>query len=267
MSYNRVWPLLLSTLWLQSGCDWRLPTPKPRSVTALVVVLDQSTSTQVESRCAELSARLASIGPSLRTVDLLVLGTGDVTRTSGEPIAFVPWRRLTNETRLYEAPSRVAKRRQAELLDIEQLCEKALHPLDTSPIYRALYRASAALDAHCAECAAAHERCDRRMVAVHSDMVENAEEAIVRRIKVVGRNLKGGRRPSRAPADLPRLKAEVDWQICGVADHARSPGEVVIPPGVLESVWRDALGVETLVFGACPGVKQVSAPQPSGGAR
>ena len=221
-------------------------TSQSRPVTATVEVADLSTSF-VEDPCGGVAAGVRHVLTlrGVRRLDVLVLGTGDAA-TALEPVVLVPWKRWESSGALFERPGRSQAAREAWVGSIDRVCRTAARKTTLSPIYTAVRRGAESLRAHCAELERRGERCDRQLMYVHSDMRENANEKISRRLAA------GTVRAP--PVDLPRIAAsDLELHICGVSQTHAGRGDTVVTPDALSVVWSEVLGSPNLQFeAACP---------------
>jgi len=234
------------------------PTREAKPVAAIAVVVDLSPSTVGDQRCDELAARVRRTlsVPGVKRLDVMAIGTGEG-GTGLEPIVLVPWTRFEPNGRLYEQPGHAEAARAEWIESVRATCQRAVRPTNTSPIFAAIKRGAGSIGAHCAEIEQRQERCERRFLAVHSDMRDNGERAIRDRLAAETR---GRSRTNAAP--LPRIDVNgLDLAICGVSNTRLGAGEAYIDPSVLSSVWAQVLGPTMPAFDAsCP----VDAPPPAG---
>jgi len=257
--------LMIAALFI-TAC-FKLPAPQPRLVTTLVVVLDQSTPKAEARRCGELSARLDEIlgRPGVKRLHVLVLGTGDQS-TGFEPDTVVPWTKWSPDGALFEHPDRAVAVRREWLASVRSTCEKTIRARRVSPIFTATDRAVASLNGHCSEIGRQRSDCQDRLLALHSDLRENAQVQTREALRELSRRLfdpNGDRLP---PPPVPRIDTKgIDVRVCGIADTSVGQGERLVQPSVVIEVWKWVLGVGESAFdSSCPTSEPVGdrAPEP-----
>lgn len=236
-----------------ASCMQEVPAPKQKEVHTAFVVLDSTTSTNIEDRCYELGARVRGYLERSKRLELAVFATGDA-KTGFEPAAIVPWMRFEPQAKLFERPGAVKEMRDAWLGGIVETCQRTIKASTASSIYRPLHRAVESLRARCAELASQGERC-KKSLGIHSDLRENVNRAIACRLCGKGSTGRKKNRCSQQP--LPVLKTEgIQIGICGVSN---TRGAAVTPPETIGKVWGEVLGKKELLLNAsCPKMQKTS---------
>lgn len=226
-----------------ASCSAIAPREGPRPITVIVSVSDVSGSTDVQSRCAELAARLHPVVEDRRTrrLDVLALATGD--GPAGEPRVLVPWTTYVPTTGLYETPGAAVRHRTAWVAEVERTCRANLRPGGTSPVFEAVERGLQAITARCEEVTRMGFRCTRKVLAVQSDLRSTHGDfgAYLRGLAV--------KKPKKAPALPRRLAADgVELSFCGLSNTDAGDG---LPAEAVLAGWSEVLGRRIVVDPTC----------------
>jgi len=243
--------LVSASVLLPMTACLNLPRPQPKQVTVVAVVLDLSPSASgsPNQRCDELAARArqAIADPHVRRVDLLALGTGDAA-SAMEPLVLVPWSRFEVSSALYEKRGRADAARGAWVSSVAARCRTAARLANGSAIYTSTKRALDSIRAHCAEVEGRREVCNGRLLYVHSDLRENVEPKITRRL---GMSIA---RQAPASKDLPKLDvSDVAVTVCGVSETRGDHDKCAASPERVTRVWSEVFTPTAPGFdAACP---------------
>ena len=206
----------------------------PRDAKFLVISIDQSGSGADNAMCEGAGARIATHA-SQGTVEVLILGSGDKT-SSGAPNIIVGWSRSVSPApALFKDPSKQTEDLDRWVQEVVKRCKAKRKTTKSSPIFRLVERSAESLRAKCA--ALSNQRCSAHL-AIHSDLHESANKALLA-------HFRGKRR--KLPA-LPTLDLTgIDTKVC-TGEHRRDQHE----PARVQAVWRKILGPSVHIEVACP---------------
>lgn len=241
--------------------DWSPPPPVKPLV--LVVVLDLSTSVNlnqarsiVAGRCGELVRRVEGEWKSAGypELSLYVLGTADGSRGDEPQDPIATWEPLTPRPVVSGKPSgmmltqrpveEVEERRDAEerhrqkkLAELRASCMR-LRDGHRSAIYLTLHRALAALRQRCEQ---RPQECARPVLAIHSDMKENQQPALRRRVEQANREP-----PGHSDPGLSLWRPEgLTIRVCGLSQtdwDKTTEKRVRADVDYLAEAWRPVFG-------------------------
>lgn len=226
-------------LFAATACSALEPPSGPAPFTLIVNASDVSGSVDAKTRCPELSARLRPLVEDRRTrrLDVLALATGE--GATGEPRVLVPWTTYVPAAGLYETPGAAARHRAEWIAGVERVCRENLRPSGASPVYEVVERALQAIAARCDEAARERRRCERKILAVHSDL-RSTHGAFGARLRALA-----ARKPPKKDAKFFRLPVDgIETSFCGVSNTSAGDG---LPAEVVLAAWSEAIG-RPLVF-------------------
>jgi len=239
------WMLVLAAAvvaFFAASCSFLEPRGGLPPITVDLIVSDVSGSVDVQSRCAELAARVRPLVEDRRTrrLDLLALATGGAT---GEPDVLVPWTTYTPGTGLYESPGAAARHRADWVAGVERVCRENLRRQSISPVYEAVERALQAIDARCEEGAREHFRCERKVLTVQSDL-RSTHGAFGQHLRA----LAAGKPPKKNSTSFRLPVDGIETSFCGVSNTSAGDG---LPSEVVFAAWSEALGRPLVVDPTC----------------